>query len=84
MIITQGADDTIIAQDGKVTKYPVLKLKPEEIIDTNGAGDAFVGGFLAQMVQGKEIPECVRCANYTASYIIQSSGVSFEGKADFK
>ncbi|XP_071808732.1 uncharacterized protein [Asterias amurensis] len=84
VIITQGADDTIVAQDGKVTKYPVLKLTSDEIVDTNGAGDAFVGGFLAQMVQGKEISDCVRCANYTASYIIQRSGVSFEGKAEFK
>ena len=30
--------------DGKVTKYAVQKLKPEDIVDTNGAGDAFVGG----------------------------------------
>lgn len=29
-------------------------------MDTNGAGDAFVGGFLSQLVCGKAVSECVR------------------------
>ncbi|KAH3873337.1 hypothetical protein DPMN_036570 [Dreissena polymorpha] len=32
---------------GKVQEFPVIKIKAEDIVDTNGAGDAFVGGFLA-------------------------------------
>ena len=32
--------------DGKVTKYPVISLPSEKIVDTNGAGDAFVGGMV--------------------------------------
>lgn len=30
------------------------------IVDTNGAGDAFVGGFLSQLVLGKDVAECCR------------------------
>ena len=30
--------------DGKVTEYPIIPIKEEDIVDTNGAGDAFVGG----------------------------------------
>lgn len=30
--------------DGKVTEYPIIKIPQEEIVDTNGAGDSFVGG----------------------------------------
>lgn len=30
--------------------YPVPPIEKEKIIDTNGAGDAFVGGFLAGYV----------------------------------
>jgi adenosine kinase len=30
-----------------VTEYPVEALPKEKIVDTNGAGDAFVGGFMA-------------------------------------
>ncbi|XP_038060019.1 adenosine kinase-like isoform X2 [Patiria miniata] len=84
VVITQGSNDTIVAQDGKVTKFPVMLLKEEEIVDTNGAGDAFVGGFLAQLVQGKDVAECIRCAHYAANYIIQRSGISFDGKSDFQ
>ena len=30
--------------DGKVTLYPAIIVPSEKIVDTNGAGDAFVGG----------------------------------------
>jgi len=83
VVFTQGAEKTIVVKDGKVTEYPVLKLDPKDIVDTNGAGDAFVGGFLAQLVKGNDIDECVRCANYTASVIIQRSGCTFPEKPDF-
>lgn len=28
----------------KVEAFPVVKISPKDIVDTNGAGDAFVGG----------------------------------------
>lgn len=37
-VITQGADPVVVAQDGKVTKYPVILLPKEKLVDTNGAG----------------------------------------------
>lgn len=49
VVITQGADPTIVACGGKVMHYPVLRVAADEIVDTNGAGDAFVGGFLSQV-----------------------------------
>ena len=30
--------------DGKIKEYPATQVKPEEFVDTNGAGDSFVGG----------------------------------------
>ena len=32
--------------DGEVLKFPVVPIEQEKIVDTNGAGDAFVGGAL--------------------------------------
>ena len=49
----------------------------------NGAGDAWVGGFLFGLVSGKDIPECVRAANYAANVIIQRSGCTYPDKPDF-
>ena len=44
VIITQGCDPVILAKDNTITEFPVTKLPAEKVIDTNGAGDAFVGG----------------------------------------
>jgi len=40
-------------------------------------------GFLAQMVQGGALEDCVRSANYAANYIIQQSGCQLPDKPNF-
>lgn len=37
-VITQGADPVIVAEDGKLRKFPVVLLPKEKLVDTNGAG----------------------------------------------
>ncbi|KAK1308742.1 Adenosine kinase 2 [Acorus calamus] len=83
-VITQGADPVVVAEDGKVKLFPVILLPKEKLVDTNGAGDAFVGGFLSQLVQEKSIDECVRAGCYAANVIIQRSGCTYPEKPDFK
>ncbi|KAL8241149.1 hypothetical protein R6Q59_014504 [Mikania micrantha] len=82
-VITQGADPVVVAQDGKVKTYPVILLPKEKLVDTNGAGDAFVGGFLSQLVLKKPIAECVRAGCYASNVIIQRSGCTYPEKPDF-
>lgn len=83
VIITQGKDPVLLANDGKVIEVPVKKLDEDKIVDTNGAGDAFVGGFLAQLVLGKPLEVCVQCGTYTAQQIIQRHGCTFDGVPNF-
>ncbi|MQL68950.1 hypothetical protein Taro_001243 [Colocasia esculenta] len=83
-VITQGADPVVVAEDGKAKLFPVILLPKEKLVDTNGAGDAFVGGFLSQLVQGKSIEECVRAGCYAANVIIQRPGCTYPEKPDFK
>ena len=84
VVITQGADPTIVAEGGKVLlEHPVKPLTKEELVDTNGAGDAFVGGFLSQLVQGKEIKDCCEAGNYSANVIIKRSGCSYPEKPSY-
>lgn len=44
VIITQGSEPVIMAKDNEIFEFPVTKLPEEKVVDTNGAGDAFVGG----------------------------------------
>jgi len=84
VVITQGCEPVVVAKGKQVTEYAVNKIDKKLIIDSNGAGDAFVGGFLSQLVQGRDEKTCVAAGNYAASYMIQRAGTKLEGKADFK
>lgn len=63
-------------------QFPVIALPKEKLVDTNGAGDAFVGGFLSQLVAGKDLSECCRAGNFAAHVVIQRSGVTLPEKPD--
>nr|XP_055181502.1 adenosine kinase isoform X3 [Nyctereutes procyonoides] len=83
VIFTQGREDTIMATENEVTAFAVLDQDQKEIVDTNGAGDAFVGGFLSQLVSDKPLTECIRAGHYAASVIIRRTGCTFPEKPDF-
>ncbi|XP_077299298.1 adenosine kinase 2 isoform X1 [Arctopsyche grandis] len=83
VIITQGCDPVLIAKNKLVQEIPVIVLPKERIVDTNGAGDAFTGGFLAQLVLQQPLDVCVRCGIYAASEVIQTSGCTYSGKPKF-
>lgn len=80
VVFTQGTGNTIVASDGKIQEFPIIAIDAKNIVDTNGAGDSFVGGFLSQFMQGHDIPRCCQVGNYAANYIIQQSGVTLNGK----
>lgn len=82
-MITQGSKPVIVARAGdpNVTEYPV---PPVEVIDTNGAGDAFTGGFLSQFIQEKPFDVCIKCALYCASECVQRLGCAFPKDHSFK
>lgn len=80
VVITQGHLPSIVARtDDKQAprQYPVIPIAKEKIVDTNGAGDAFVGGYLSQLVLGKDIDQCVRAGNFLANIVIQRSGATY-------
>lgn len=82
-MITQGHNPVILARDGEITEFKVDLLNRDDVVDTNGAGDAFVGGFLAQLVMEKSLDVCIRSGIWAARKIIQQSGCTFVGEPDF-
>jgi len=83
VVITQGKDDTVVAQGGKVQTFPTPAVDAKEIVDTNGAGDAFVGGFMSQHVAGQPLADCVKAGCWAAGQIIRRSGCSFPEKCEY-
>lgn len=51
----------------------------EKIVDTNGAGDSFSGGFLSQFMKGKSLKQCMVAGHWAAAIIIQQRGCQFPG-----
>jgi len=84
VVITQGADPTIVCVNGQVTEHAITMLPKEKLVDTNGAGDSYVGGFLAGLVKGLPATECCKAGAYAASVIVQHSGCTFPAKPDYK
>lgn len=70
VVITNGALPTIVVKADKsrvwsINTFDITPIKKECIVDTNGAGDAFVGGFLAGLAKGKTIEDCVKTGSYS-------------------
>jgi adenosine kinase len=84
VIFTFGPLPVLIYNEGKLNKYDVPPLEKSAIVDTNGAGDAFLGGFLAALLQDKALEFCVKAGLYAARHILQVSGTQYTKACDFK
>lgn len=88
---SRGAKEVIVKLDkdgagyedkGKLVAFPATPVGQR--IDTTGAGDCFVAGFLYGMIQWGDIPRAIKIGNLTASYSIQKKGaaISFPKKSE--
>lgn len=86
-IVTCGPEPAHIAvYNHKLEKFDYIgaflpwQIPNEKIIDTNGAGDSFAGGFLAAFVQRKRYEICILSAHWAAKEIIQVRGCEIPEK----
>jgi len=49
---------------------------PSSVVDTTGAGDNFVAGFICGLLRGEPLRRCVMIGAATASIAIQSIGAT--------
>ncbi|UPK89714.1 hypothetical protein LCI18_000649 [Fusarium solani-melongenae] len=78
-IVTQGTDPTLVAIQGEegIKEFPVHAIETEKINDTNGAGDAFAGGLLAGILEGKSLETSIDLGQWLARLSIQELGPSY-------
>ncbi|KAH8265574.1 hypothetical protein KR038_010928, partial [Drosophila bunnanda] len=65
-------------ENDRVLEYPVPKVDKSKIVDTNGANDAFIGGFLAMYVQKMPVDYCIRTAIFASQQTQNVIGVQVE------
>jgi len=79
VIFTQGADSTVLVSSDRPEPqiFPVEKVADAQIVDTNGAGDAFAGGVLAALVLGKDLTAAVLAGHALARASISQVGPQY-------
>lgn len=82
VIVKLGKQGAVYEDDGKLLFSPAVPV--EQVVDTTGAGDCFVAGFLHGMIRWGDITRAIKIGNLTASYSIQKKGaaISFPKKSD--
>ncbi|KAF7307511.1 hypothetical protein MIND_00545700 [Mycena indigotica] len=81
VVITQGAESTVLVSSAEPENpkiYGVNALTDDQIVDTNGAGDAFAGGFLGAYVAGKTLDECVEAGHKLGGMCVQLVGPQYK------
>ncbi|WKD58948.1 ribokinase [Corynebacterium caspium] len=71
LVITLGAAGSYIAQPDGSTQIPSLKT---EVVDTTGAGDAFVGALVARITHGDDLVTAARYATRVSAYVVAHEG----------
>jgi sugar/nucleoside kinase (ribokinase family) len=80
VIVTLGARGAVLSVEG--TAYEIPAYTPNKLVDPTGAGDAFIGGFLAEYVRGREILWCGCVGSAAASTVVEGVGPTFLGDRD--
>lgn len=77
VVITGGSEATFVCSGDVLDTYTPPVVPINEIVDTNGAGDAFVGGFLSYFALGLPLERCVTAGHATAGEVIRNNGCTF-------
>ncbi|XP_066986016.1 uncharacterized protein [Macrobrachium rosenbergii] len=74
VIVTNGPKPLLYVSNGIARERLVPPISSKKIIDTTGAGDSFVGGFLAALSRGLPLEQCLDCGTWTAQQLLQQKG----------
>ncbi len=72
LILTCGNDGVYYYSNKKVCHIPAIAV--DNVVDTTGAGDTFLGSFALQLADGKTLEEAISYANICAGLKIKKAG----------
>ena len=72
IIVTQGEAGSLVSTRDEVIRIPAVK--PKQAVDPTGAGDAYRGGLLSGLVQGKSIKDSAMMGSVCASFCVECYG----------
>lgn len=75
VIVTKGDKGAILFAEGEFYEHPGFKVNA---VDTVGAGDAFLAGFIASLYQGKSNDKALEFACATGSLVASKAGATPE------
>lgn len=74
VVVTLGPAGAVLCRRGEVTEFPARV--PSEVVDTTGAGDAFVGVLAAALACGLGLDEACASAVDAATRTVEASGAA--------
>jgi sugar/nucleoside kinase (ribokinase family) len=80
VIVTLGANGAVVSVENAIHNVPAYK--PEKLVDPTGAGDAFIGAFLAEYVHCEDCAWCSYVGSAAASLVVEAIGPTFFGDKD--
>lgn len=80
IIVTMGMKGSKLLLEGKFHDIPACK--PRVICDPTGAGDVFIGAFLAEYVRGKDSAWCGCVGSASASFVVEGAGPEVFGERE--
>jgi sugar/nucleoside kinase (ribokinase family) len=78
VIVTREMKGSKLFFEGNLHDIPACK--PKIIRDSTGAGDAFIGAFLAEYVEEKKPKWCARVGSAAASFVVEGLGPEIFGE----
>jgi len=80
VIVTSGIRGAVFSVEETLYKVPAYKLG--KVVDPTGAGDVFMGGFLAEYVRDKDSLWCCCVGSAAASLVVEAVGPTFFGEKE--
>jgi sugar/nucleoside kinase (ribokinase family) len=77
IIVTMGAQGSLLSVEGVC--YSVPACSPAVVVDPTGAGDVFIGAFLAEYLNGKDTLWCTSVGSAAASFVVEIIGSAYIG-----